>query len=60
MAIETHLHLPSEHMAAARAAGLVAREMLETLVDDDLVALKPSWERHRGLPFTYAWVWAAP
>jgi SAM-dependent methyltransferase len=59
VAIETHLHLPSEHMAAARAAGLVAREMLETLVDEQLVALKPSWERHRGLPFTYAWVWAA-
>ncbi|HEY6474256.1 MAG TPA: hypothetical protein VIY26_15290 [Acidimicrobiales bacterium] len=42
-------------MAAVRAAGLVAPEMLETLV-----ALKPSWERHRGLPFAYAWVWAAP
>lgn len=59
VAIETHLHLPGEHMAAARGAGLVARELLESLVDDDLVARKPSWERYRGLPFTYAWVWAA-
>jgi SAM-dependent methyltransferase len=59
VAIETHLHLPSEHMAAARAAGLAAAEMHEALVDDGLIRLKPSWERHRGLPFTYAWVWSA-
>ncbi len=59
VAIETHLHLPSHHMRAARTAGLVARELLETVVDDDFVALKPSWERHRGIPFTYAWVWSA-
>ena len=59
VAIETHLHLPSEHMDAARAAGLVAREMREALVDDDLIRVKPSWEPHRGLPFTYASVWSA-
>ena len=56
VAIETHLHLPSEHVAAARAAGLVPREMHEALVDDDLVRLKPGWRAHRGLPFSYAWV----
>jgi SAM-dependent methyltransferase len=54
VAIETHLHLPSEHVAAARAAGLVPREVHEALVDDDLVRLKPGWEAHRGLPFSYA------
>jgi SAM-dependent methyltransferase len=58
VAIETYLHLPSEHMAAARTAGLAATEMLEALVDEDFVRLKPSWDRHRGLPFTYAWVWS--
>jgi SAM-dependent methyltransferase len=59
VAIETHLHLPSEHMAAARATGFAAAEMHEALVADQLIRLKPSWERHRGLPFTYAWVWSA-
>jgi SAM-dependent methyltransferase len=59
VAIETHLHLPSEHMAAAGAAGLVGREIHEALIDDDLIAVKPSWERHRGVPFTYVWVWSA-
>ena len=56
VAIETHLHLPSEHVAAARAAGLLPCEMHEALVDDDLVRLKPGWADHRGLPFSYAWV----
>jgi SAM-dependent methyltransferase len=56
VAIETHLHLPSEHVAAARAAGLVPHEMHEALVDDDLLRLKPGWEAHRGVPFSYAWV----
>jgi SAM-dependent methyltransferase len=60
IAIETHLHLPSEHMAAARAAGLAAAEMHEALVDDVLVRSKPGWERHRGLPFSSCWVWSAP
>lgn len=60
VAIETHLHLPGEHLAAATAAGLLARELHEGLVDDGLIGRKPSWEPHRGVPFSYAWVWAAP
>jgi SAM-dependent methyltransferase len=59
VAIETHLHLPSEHVVAARGAGLVPREKHEALVDDDLVRLKPGWEAHRGLPFSYAWAFRA-
>jgi hypothetical protein len=43
-------------VAAARAAGLVPGEMHEALVDDDFVRLKPGWEVHRDLPFSYAWV----
>jgi hypothetical protein len=46
-------------VAAARTAGLIPREMHEALVDDELVRLKPSWEAHRGLPFSYAWVFSA-
>jgi hypothetical protein len=46
-------------MGAAHDAGLAATELHEALVGDDLVRLKPGWERHRGLPFTHAWVWSA-
>jgi SAM-dependent methyltransferase len=58
VAIETHLHLPGEHVAAARDAGLVATELHEGLVGDPLVRSKPGWEAYRGWPFSYAWVWS--
>jgi hypothetical protein len=60
VAIETHIHLPDEHLSAAAAAGLVAREVRAGLVDDRLIGRKPSWQTHRGLPFSYAWVWSVP
>ncbi len=60
VAIETHLHLPGEHVTAASAARLVTAELHEALVGDRLIQLKPSWEAYRGWPFTYAWVWSAP
>ena len=59
VAIETHVHLPGEHVAAAAAAGLVATELHEGLVGDRLIARKPSWEPYRHWPFSYAWVWSA-
>jgi SAM-dependent methyltransferase len=58
VAIETHLHLPGEHVDAARAAGLVATELHEGLVGDRLIGLKPGWEAYRGWPFSYAWAWS--
>jgi SAM-dependent methyltransferase len=60
VAIETHIHLPGEHVAAARAAGLTAAELHEGHIGDRLIALKPSWEAYRFWPFSYAWVWTAP
>jgi SAM-dependent methyltransferase len=59
VAIETHLHLPSTHMAAARSAGFVAVELHEALVDDDWIAAKPKWEAHRDWPISFLWVWRA-
>jgi SAM-dependent methyltransferase len=58
VAIETHVHLLSEHVAAARLAGLGLVELEERIVDDEWLALKPKWERHRGHPVSYAAVWA--
>jgi SAM-dependent methyltransferase len=58
VAIETHVHLLSEHVAAADDAGLAAREMHEALVDDAFVQRKPGWQPYRDWPFSYACVWA--
>ena len=57
IAIETYVHLPSEHVAAAGAVGLVATEMHEALIDDDWIRQKPKWQRYRGWPISFVWVW---
>lgn len=54
VAIEMHVHLFSEHMAAARDAGLVARELHEAVVDETWIRLKPKWEPYRGWPVSFA------
>jgi SAM-dependent methyltransferase len=59
VAIETHVHLLSEHVAAGRAAGLDLAELHERVVDDEWVALKPKWERFRDHPISFAFVWAS-
>jgi SAM-dependent methyltransferase len=57
LAIETHVHLMSDHVAAAVAHGWQLREMKERLIDDSWVALKPKWERFRHCPISFAMVW---
>ena len=55
-AVETRGHLPSAHVAAGSAAGLVLEELHEGLVGERLIEAKPSWERYRHWPFSAAWV----
>ena len=57
VAIDTHVHLLSEHVTAGLDAGLTLVELRERVVDDGWVALKPSWERWRDHPVTLAVVW---
>lgn len=59
IAIETHLHLLSEHVNAAAAAGWRLAEMRERLIDDSWIGLKPKWERLRGHPIAFACAWRA-
>jgi SAM-dependent methyltransferase len=59
VAIETHLHLLSEHVTAARSAGWQLVEMKERLIDDAWLELKPKWEPLRGHPIAFACVWRA-
>jgi SAM-dependent methyltransferase len=57
VAIETHVHLLSDQVAAGRGAGLALAELHERVVDDEWVALKPKWERFRDHPISFAFVW---
>jgi SAM-dependent methyltransferase len=59
VAIETHVHLFSDHVRAAGAVGWTLAEAEERLIDDAWIALKPKWERERGTPIAFAFVWRA-
>lgn len=58
VAIESHVHLTSDHVAAGLAAGLRLVEMVEGLVDDDWITAKPKWAAQRDRPVSFAMVWA--
>jgi SAM-dependent methyltransferase len=60
VAIETHVHQLSEHVAAALEAGWTLAEMRERVIDDRLLAVKPKWGRFRGHPISFAFVWRRP
>jgi SAM-dependent methyltransferase len=60
LAIETHVHLLSEHVAAGLDVGLTLAALRERVVDDEWVALKPKWERFRHHPISFAFVWSCP
>jgi SAM-dependent methyltransferase len=57
LAIETHIHLMSDHVRAATAAGWRLAEMHEQVIDDRWVAIKASWAKHRDVPISFAFVW---
>jgi SAM-dependent methyltransferase len=56
-AIESHIHLFSEHVQAAHRAGWTLSEMDEGVIDDAWLAKKPKWERYRSHPVSFALVW---
>jgi SAM-dependent methyltransferase len=58
LAIETHVHLLSDQVAAGLGAGLSLDALHERVVDDEWVALKPKWERFRHHPISFALVWS--
>ncbi|WGF87171.1 class I SAM-dependent DNA methyltransferase [Marinivivus vitaminiproducens] len=57
VAIESHVHLMSDHVAAAHGAGFRLEEMVEGTVDDAWLAAKPKWRRYRDHPVSFAYVW---
>lgn len=58
--IRSYVHLLSDHVRAAHAAGWVLGEMDEGLVDEDWMRKKPKWDVYRGLPISFAMVWRRP
>ena len=54
VAIDTYVHLLSEHVTAGLAAGWRLVEMRERVIDDAWLELKPKWERLRGQPVAFA------
>jgi SAM-dependent methyltransferase len=57
IAIETNVHLISEHVTAGLRAGWTLIEMRERVIDDEWLALKPKWSRFRSHPISVAFVW---
>lgn len=60
VAIDTHLHLLSEHVGEGLAAGWALAEMSERLVDEAFLDVKPKWTALVGHPFAFALVWRRP
>jgi SAM-dependent methyltransferase len=60
VAIQTHVHLLSDHVGAALGAGWGLVELRERVIDDAWLALKPQWARFRGHPIAMAFVWHKP
>jgi len=57
VAIESHVHLLSDHVKAAHRAGFRLLEMDEGVVDDAWIAKKPRWEKYRFHPVSFSMVW---
>jgi SAM-dependent methyltransferase len=57
VAIESHVHLMSSHVAAAHACGFRLIEMVEGVVDDAWIAAKPKWAVYRNHPVSFAITW---
>lgn len=57
LTIRSYVHLLSDHVKAALAAGWTLREMDEGLVDAAWLAKKPKWGKYAGIPVSFVMVW---
>jgi SAM-dependent methyltransferase len=55
--IQTYVHLTSDHVQAAIAAGWSLLEMHEGLVDEEWLGRKPKWSQYLHRPISFAMVW---
>ena len=59
IAIETHVHLISDHVRSALDTGFTLAEMHEGVVDERWLEVKPKWGRLRGHPVSMVLSWRA-
>ena len=57
LAIESYVHLFSDHVKAARQSNLTLVEMDEGIIDDDWLAKKPKWTKYKNWPVSFVFVW---
>jgi SAM-dependent methyltransferase len=57
IAIESHIHLLSDHFQAGAEAGLVLIELRECVIDEQWLLGKPKWRKYLGWPVSFAMVW---
>lgn len=57
VAIESYVHLLSDHVKAAHRANLSLIEMDESIIDDEWVAKKPKWGKYFNRPISFSMVW---
>jgi len=55
--IRSYVHLLSDHVKAAHAAGWQLVEMDEGLIDEAWLQKKPKWQAYFGLPVSFAMMW---
>jgi SAM-dependent methyltransferase len=60
VAVQSHVHLLSDHVKAAHAAGWTLSEMDEGVVDEEWLAKKPKWRRLLHHPVSFSMVWRRP
>jgi SAM-dependent methyltransferase len=60
VAIQTYVHLLSDHVSAGLAAGWMLVEMRERVIDAAWLELKPKWASLRDQPIAFAVAWRAP
>jgi len=57
LAIESHVHLFSDHVKAAYESSFSLLEMDEGIIDGDWLAKKPKWEKYKDWPVSFSFVW---
>ena len=57
LTIRSYVHLLSDHVKAARAAGWSLSEMDEGLVNEEWIQKKPKWRQYFGIPVSFVMVW---
>ncbi len=57
LAVESYVHLTSDHVKAAHAAGWILRDMDESIIDEPMVAKKPKWQPLANHPISFLMLW---